>query len=70
MQELILHDNALDAIPELPSYTSLQRFEVSYNRIRTLMPMESFWPDSLRELYAASNKIVSIEVGSDAQHPG
>jgi hypothetical protein len=63
MQELVLHDNQLEAIPVLPSFTSLRRFEVSYNHIRSLAPMGVLGSDlTLHEFYAASNKIVLIEV--------
>lgn len=68
LEELVLHDNKLEAIPDLPALTALTRLELSYNSISSLQPLASLTsvsssqsPHPLAELYVAANRVTRIE---------
>lgn len=61
LKELILQDNRLTAVPCLEAFVSLQRLEVSYNEIKSLVPLSSLHTSSLRSLYAASNRLAEAD---------
>ncbi len=49
-------------IPPLQGFTSLQRLELSYNQIQSLLPLQSLDSTALCELYVANNAVTAIEV--------
>lgn len=60
LEELVLHDNKLESIPDLPDLTALTRLELSYNSIPSLAPLASL-SAPLAELYVAANRVTRIE---------
>ena len=61
MEELELRDNQFKEVPCLAAFTRLRYLELSYNEIRSLAPLSSLTAPHLTELYAASNKVTTIE---------
>ncbi|BDA47133.1 Protein phosphatase 1 regulatory subunit 7 [Coccomyxa sp. Obi] len=59
--ELILQDNHIEEIPPLQGFTSLQRLELSYNQIQSLLPLQRLDSTALCELYVANNAVTAIE---------
>ena len=49
-------------VPPLGRFLALRQLELSYNQIRSLAPLSVLASRGLRELYAASNKLGSIQV--------
>lgn len=61
LNELILQDNRLTAVPQLGAFLSLQRLELSYNQIKSLTPLSYLEQSPLQSLYVASNKITEAD---------
>ncbi len=49
-------------IPLLQGFTFLERLELSYNQIQSLLPLQSLNSTALGELYVANNAVTAIEV--------
>ena len=48
--------------PDLAAMSSLTRLELSYNQIKSLLPLATCSAVNLHELYVSNNKISSLEV--------
>lgn len=55
-------------IPPLQGFTSLERLELSYNQIQSLLPLQSLNSPALCELYVANNAVTAIEVRAQLLH--
>uniref|UniRef100_A0A7S1SLH4 Protein phosphatase 1 regulatory subunit 7 n=1 Tax=Tetraselmis chuii TaxID=63592 RepID=A0A7S1SLH4_9CHLO len=61
LTQLVFHDNHLKQIPSLRPFSNLERLEMSYNEIRSLQPLTELVDAPLTEMFAANNKITSLE---------
>ena len=68
LQDLVLHDNKLTAVPGLASLTALTRLELSYNALSSLRPLAGLGGGGaaggappLAELYVAANALTRLE---------
>jgi protein phosphatase 1 regulatory subunit 7 len=60
MVELVLYDNQIKRIPSLETYKEIKKLDISYNKIRSMQPVELV-STSVEELYLAANRISEIE---------
>ena len=58
--EIVLYDNQIKKVPKLDAYKTVQKVDISYNKIRSMQPAEHV-STSVEELYLAANKISVIE---------
>ena len=62
LSELVLYDNLIKRMPSLENYRALEKLDVSYNKIRSMEPVEQV-STSVEHLYLAANKISEVTGG-------
>ena len=55
--EVVLYDNLIKRLPNLSKCKSLQKLDVSYNQLRSMLPVSHIHSDNIRVLYLACNKV-------------
>ena len=61
-QKAQIEQACFSQVPDLSAMTALSRLELSYNQIRSTLPLASCKALSLQELYVSNNKLTSLEV--------